>query len=152
MDDFDAEAIVKALGYLGDIFKNLGIVIHSMMEELSVVCNALINQYGDPEGKDQEDEDTESEQLKPCPFCGKLVATLSNAKELEDCSDFEDDDRCPACMDWSGGCGYHTVVCGVTEGGCGASTGYFPTKEEAIAAWNRRAEKGGEVGCLNEKR
>ena len=77
--------------------------------------------------------------LKPCPFCGKSVATLSTALELEDCLDFEDDDRCPACMDWAGSCGYHTVVCGITDGGCGASSGYYPSKEKAIAAWNRRS-------------
>lgn len=140
MDDFDAEAIVKALGSLGDIFENLGIAIQSLTEDLSVFCNAIANKYGDPEGEDQEDEDSESEQLKPCPFCGKSVATLSNAKELEDCSLFEDDDRCPACMDWSGGCGYHTVVCGVPEGGCGAASGYYASKEEAVSAWNRRAK------------
>lgn len=141
MDDFDAEEVAKALGSLGNVFKNLGIAIQSLMEGLSVVCNAVIDQYGDPEGEDQEDEDSESAELKPCPFCGKSVACLTTAKELEDCYDYEDEDRCPACMDWIGGCGYHTVVCGMTEGGCGASSGYYSSEEKAIAAWNRRTKE-----------
>lgn len=137
MDDFDAEAFVKALGSFGDLFESLG----NFIREFTEILSTLIDQYEDPEGEDQEDENSDSGQLEPCPFCGKSVATLSNAKELEDCCNFEDDDVCPDCMDWSGGCGFHTVVCGVTDGGCGAATGYFPTKSEAIAAWNRRTKE-----------
>lgn len=49
-------------------------------------------------------------KLKPCPFCGDEAATQSFYKN-------------------------HCVYCS----GCGASTlRYYPTKEDAIEAWNRR--------------
>ncbi len=34
---------------------------------------------------------SENEILMRCPFCGKDVACLTNAKELEDCQYFEDE-------------------------------------------------------------
>ena len=68
-------------------------------------------------------------ELKPCPFCGKTVAKLSNCKDLEDCENFEEC-GCDEIM--------HTVVCNWNNGGCGASTGYRKTENEAIEAWNRR--------------
>lgn len=82
-----------------------------------------------------------SKNLKRCPFCGKSVASLTTAKELEDCLNFEDEDCCPDCLDWAGSCGLHAVICGITDGGCGASSGYYPSAEKAIAAWNCRYEK-----------
>ena len=139
MDDFDAEAIVNAMRALSEVFENLVNALTTITENLQVISEAYFSQFENTE-EDFEDEDSDIPELKPCPFCGKSVATLSNAKELEDCSLFEDDDRCPACMDWSGGCGYHTVVCGVPEGGCGAASGYYASKEEAVSAWNRRAK------------
>ncbi len=78
-------------------------------------------------------------ELKPCPFCGANVAELTNAHDLEECGNFEDE-NCP-CEQYEdcGACGYHTIVCNVNNGGCGASSGYFSTEELAIKAWNRRA-------------
>ena len=59
-------------------------------------------------------------ELKPCPFCGSSNVTL----EVEYGSD----------------CGYgfggHTVICN----NCGVQTIYYETKEEAIEAWNKRAD------------
>ena len=55
-------------------------------------------------------------ELKPCPFCGDNEATLWK--------------QYPADRPWH-------ILCG-----CGGRVGYFVTKEEAIEAWNRRAEDG----------
>lgn len=76
-----------------------------------------------------------SEELKPCAFCGKteslIVGTDKEFTESEE------------------GSGYYTVCCsayseltedGRHDGGCGAHSGYAPTREEAIEKWNRRAE------------
>lgn len=77
------------------------------------------------------------EQLKACPFCGNTVApTVMGASELSGCDCYTDSTYC-------------VVVCSMNEtspvpldywhNGCGASGGYRPTADEAIAAWNRRA-------------
>ena len=76
-------------------------------------------------------------KLRRCPFCGADVACLSNAKELEDCKHFEDEDKCPA-MKWEEECKSVCVVCDVSKGGCGASSGYATSIEKAIAKWNIR--------------
>ena len=76
--------------------------------------------------------------LIPCPFCGKSVAETTSVLDCELCANFEDEEMCPnyeSCG--SDGCG-HLVVCNVHKGGCGASTGWYKTIEEAITAWNRR--------------
>lgn len=69
-------------------------------------------------------------ELKPCPFCGKAVATIANCQELEDCANFEQ------CED----CKYVCVICSFTRGGCGASGAYCVTEDEAMDIWNRRHE------------
>lgn len=76
-------------------------------------------------------------KLRRCPFCFSDVACLSNAKELEDCKHFEDEDKCPA-MKWEEECKSVCVVCDVSKGGCGASSGYATSKEKAIRKWNMR--------------
>ena len=69
-----------------------------------------------------------SEPLKKCPFCGGENVEFDTCKGLEDCPDFTE------CINPS----YHAVVCNVNKGGCGASSGFYPTKEEAAEKWNRR--------------
>lgn len=84
--------------------------------------------------------------LKPCPFCGNKFVELSNARELEDCMNFEE---CPECFEPSqSSCNLYIVVCSVNEGGCGASSGYHTTAEKAIEAWNRRRDVDQIWKCL----
>ena len=74
-------------------------------------------------------------ELETCPFCGKNVAEITNIQNCEMCANFEDEEMCPSYEE----CGYgHFIVCNVNNGGCGASTGWYQTVEEAINAWNRR--------------
>lgn len=68
-------------------------------------------------------------ELKKCPFCGKITpVTIATAEEMGDCKDGAD------CIE----CGHFCAVCDYTEGGCGASSRYTRTPEEAAEAWNRR--------------
>ena len=60
--------------------------------------------------------------FKRCPFCGHL-RTLS-VITIEDW--FKNDK--------------YKVVCGEDKFGCGASTAWYYSEEEAIEAWNRRFE------------
>lgn len=69
-----------------------------------------------------------TEKLKKCPMCGKDVATITFCKELEECANFEE----------CGDSGFVCVVCGVNDGGCGASGGYSNVVEKAIELWNTR--------------
>ncbi len=62
--------------------------------------------------------------LSPCPFCGKKVAVLTEAREPGYCTKY----------------GLHIVVCDASKGGCGASTGYHIRMEHAVEAWNRRTD------------
>lgn len=80
--------------------------------------------------------------IKPCPFCGNAVAIgVYSSHELDEL--IYDDivyDTTPS----------YAVVCSVNEtspvptpnwrSGCGGSSGYSPTPEEAIAKWNRRTK------------
>lgn len=72
---------------------------------------------------------SEKVEFKPCPFCGGQSIDLDSCKGLEECENFEE------CSSQ-----YHAIVCNWNKGGCGASSGYYPTVEEAIDAWNRRTE------------
>ncbi len=76
-----------------------------------------------------------NDELKPCPFCGGVEhikpdfdEVFFDTKHLDDYFDEEN-------ATWTG----FYVICNDLEGGCGASSGYEHTEEEAIAAWNRRA-------------
>lgn len=71
-------------------------------------------------------------KLRECPFCGKSVARFTTVAETESCVYFE------SCYEPT--CTMKAVVCSVNEGGCGASTGYHESEEDARRAWNRREE------------
>lgn len=71
-------------------------------------------------------------ELENCPFCGKYTAVkIASALEMGDCKHAED------CNELD--CTSYCVVCDYTDGGCGASSRYARTPEEAAEAWNRRA-------------
>lgn len=71
-------------------------------------------------------------ELKPCPFCGSKKAP--RALTVAECELMDEDDNN---YKWSSE--HYTVVCGIYEGGCGASIKCNnETEEAAIEAWNRR--------------
>lgn len=53
--------------------------------------------------------------IKPCPFCGK-TDTVRIRKEEDQ----------------------YIILCNVHKGGCGGSSGYYYSQEEAIDNWNQR--------------
>ena len=67
--------------------------------------------------------------LAPCPHCGKDIAMFSDCQELQCCESFS---RCPSVS-------CHLVICSYLYGGCGSSSGFHQTYEEAAEAWNRRS-------------
>lgn len=81
------------------------------------------------------------ENLKPCPFCGNTMLDISDVRDCEDCANFEAEDVCPA-FEPAGFCNMKFVVCSFYKGGCGASSGWYKTEEEAVEAWNRRDNNG----------
>lgn len=65
-------------------------------------------------------------ELKKCPFCG------SSAVYVQQETDYYDKTK-----------NYQfCVVCNFNWDGCGASSGYRDTMQEAIEAWNRRSDNG----------
>lgn len=74
-----------------------------------------------------------SDELKPCPHCGKTESLIVGTDEEFGEVGFGEYYQvcCSAYMDFSSG---------RNDGGCGASSGYAATREEAIEKWNRRAE------------
>lgn len=67
-------------------------------------------------------------KLLPCPFCGKTNA-------LKFVEDFE-----IIAIPYSAG--HLRIVCSSSYGGCGAAGGFRESADEAIEAWNRRANNG----------
>lgn len=68
-------------------------------------------------------------ELKPCPFCGRTDTLIIHevSQRLDD-TDIKQ----------------YTVICNTSgdNAGCGANCGYRHfTKQDAIAAWNKRKEK-----------
>lgn len=63
-------------------------------------------------------------KLSPCPFCGSAKApTVTTEQESAPYMGFE------------------SVVCDMTKGECGASSGYCLSKGEAVSKWNARPEQ-----------
>ena len=83
------------------------------------------------------------DKLKPCPHCGKTeTLEFATRRENEDCPNFDD---CDAEECEYGACDYFgnwdCVVCSAIKSGCGATGGYASCPAEAVAKWNRRAER-----------
>ena len=63
-------------------------------------------------------------EIKPCPFCGGKEITVCTTEDL----------------------GHYNVefgffcVCDARRCGCGASTGWSETEDDAMDDWNRRAD------------
>lgn len=67
-------------------------------------------------------------ELKPCPFCGSMTApTVMNESEALFNTDVDREDMSMV------------VCCAAKKFGCGASTGFCDTAEQAVEAWNMRA-------------
>lgn len=64
--------------------------------------------------------------LKPCPFCGS-EPTLMVRKGKDGWRD------------------RYYVLCDYSDGGCGASGGWYHYATEAIEVWNRRVSDGKEL-------
>ena len=62
-------------------------------------------------------------ELKPCPFCGNEKLVI-----LEESTDSEIYENIIN----------YAVCCDFHRGGCGATSGYRISEEEAIEAWNKR--------------
>jgi hypothetical protein len=66
-------------------------------------------------------------ELNPCPFCGSTTApTVMNQNEAQWL--YNDAENLSM-----------VVCCAAKKFGCGASTGFCDTAEQAVEAWNRRA-------------
>lgn len=65
-----------------------------------------------------------TEELKPCPFCGAKA-------EVHDCGEFDNESLN---VTYSGKSGVHCTECSI-------ATLPYDNEQEAIEAWNRRAEQ-----------
>ena len=63
--------------------------------------------------------------LKPCPFCGSATAPTLIMRSVS-----------------------HHVECNYADGGCGARGPYKSFPQEALAAWNKRADQSKELDAL----
>lgn len=65
-----------------------------------------------------------SKELKPCPFCGRVDSVTRQKFDTLIC--------------------LYSVFCDRDKGGCGAYGPYECIEEDAIEAWNRRANENTE--------
>ena len=63
------------------------------------------------------------EKIKPCPFCGNVNSPRLMTRHGKD-----------------GWRNQYYILCDYDDGGCGASSGWCHSQEEAIACWNCREE------------
>ena len=69
-------------------------------------------------------------ELKICPFCGnEKVIVLEESGNSEIFENIRN----------------YVICCDFNNGGCGATSGYRISEEEAIEAWNKRAGEQDEV-------
>lgn len=67
--------------------------------------------------------------IKECPHCGKIdTVRCTEAARAGAGKDYKD---------------HFVVVCSVARGGCGCSSNYALTRNEAWASWNRRVRPNG---------
>jgi hypothetical protein len=71
--------------------------------------------------------------LRVCPFCGKFAPVHVEDCTFDPCPDAE----CDLCEERA-----YRVICDTDRDGCGASSGWYETREEAADGWNERAAKG----------
>ena len=71
--------------------------------------------------------------LKPCPFCGEDTSVFCMSAAQIEMLDEDDPNYDNAVFEFAVCCDFHL-------GGCGATSGYRDTAEEAVEAWNRRTE------------
>lgn len=71
-------------------------------------------------------------KLKPCPFCGEDMSVFCYSAAQIGMLDEDDPNYDNAVFEFAVCCDFHL-------GGCGATSGYRDTAEEAVEAWNRRA-------------
>jgi hypothetical protein len=77
-------------------------------------------------------------ELLPCPFCGNIVSVVVlDENELNGCDCRKENPYYAVC------CAFNEVTPNTSnwKAGCGATGRFEPTKAEAIAAWNQRAER-----------
>lgn len=74
---------------------------------------------------------------EPCPFCGSRAALVQSCEDVSDCAN----DDCAECAIPRS----YRVFCDFTRGGCGAASFFQDTREEAIASWNRRVPRKGDL-------
>lgn len=70
------------------------------------------------------------DNLKPCPFCGNknTAVVVDNAEYALGL--VNDEDVC------------FKVICSTTSCGCGASSAWCDTRQEAVDRWNKRKGEG----------
>lgn len=110
---------------------DLSVRVYNVLLRAGITTVSLLNElndkklFGEIEGLSskgiaeiQEKLKSYNSGLRDCPFCGGKNICIIDESEPEH-PEF-------------------AVCCDMTEGGCGATSGYRRTKEEAIEAWNRR--------------
>ena len=79
------------------------------------------------------DPDMPGVMLRACPFCGRFEPVHTEDCTMEPCPDAE----CDLCEERA-----YRVICDTDRDGCGASSGWYETREDAADGWNERAAKG----------
>lgn len=79
---------------------------------------------------------TDQKTLEPCPFCGKAdTLTVTSASEF-----WDGEEDAPYMYTEA-----YAVMCDASSpngpGGCGASSGFKPSQQEAVNLWNTRAAR-----------
>ena len=81
------------------------------------------------------------QELKSCPFCGNIKnVRVLDSNQIEGID--KDNPNYSHCAFFAGVCSFNNPnPNSMTKGGCGASSGYASTIEEATKKWNTRHDK-----------